>query len=202
MSALDRLLVIAVAALALLFAGVAAAQPGKPPPADPVDYSALARKAEGATAPPASETIYAQDAKAYAEHMQWRRDYERRGWEWHLFSTKLLFGVVLAIVGFGLYITLLQFRRDYSEWKPASNGTPPAGTEPAEGAPPRLLPSATTIKLSPAGLEMTSQIVGLLVLALSLAFFFLYVKDVYPMREVEITRGAPSQSAQDKAPAK
>ena len=42
---------------------------------------------------------------------------------------------------------------------------------------------------------MTSQIVGLLVLALSVAFFYFYVKEVYPMREIERDKATTSTPA-------
>lgn len=201
-------------ALVAVFAVAAGAWPlpayapqNKPPPPQEgkIDFAkaseaAKARPAE-AEAVSTSNTLVKADLEQQAKHLQWQRDYERRGWEWHLLSTQLLFGVVILIVLFGLYITYVQFRRDYSEWEQQPAGgrpgtppgpeteAPPAAT--AEGPPPpRALAGATTLKLTPAGLEVTSQIVGLIVLALSLAFFFLYVKEVYPIREVEVTKQA------------
>jgi hypothetical protein len=73
---------------------------------------------------------------------------------------------------------------------------PPAPTTPAaaERSPSESV-SASTVKIGPGGLEVTSQVIGLLVLAFSLAFFYLYVKVVYPMQEVELQRQADSVSA-------
>jgi hypothetical protein len=42
------------------------------------------------------------------------------------------------------------------------------------------------------GIEVTSQVIGFLVLTLSVAFFYLYVSSVYPMRELELQRHAES----------
>jgi len=163
----------------------------------------------------ASAALLRQDLEQQAKHLQWQRDYERRGWEWHLLSTQLLFGVVIVIVLFGLYITYVQFRRDYSDWedktpapRPGTQRREPGAAPPAaqpdtpavpDQPPPRAPLGATTLKLSAAGLEVTSQIVGLIVLVLSLAFFFLYVKEVYPIREVDVTKAA-SPPPQDTAP--
>ena len=197
-------------AVAMLLAAATGAWPQtetRPPPARTIDFAKAseAAKARPAEAAGASNALLKADLEQQAMHLQWQRGYERRGWEWHLLSTQLLFGVVIVIVLFGLYITYVQFRRDYSEWeqRPAANKpdtpAPPAAT--ADATPPaRALPGATTLKLTPAGLEVTSQIVGLIVLALSLAFFFLYVKEVYPIREVDVTKQA-SPPAREAAPA-
>ncbi len=186
---------VIAALLGLVVAAAAQAQPQQLQPPAKIDFAKAAAAAQGqpaaSDAAPAAALLKV-DLEAQARHLQWQRDYERRGWEWHLLSTQLLFGVVLLIVAFGLYITYAQFRRDYSGWQPPAApdkaGTPTPTADAAETPAPRPLPAATTLKLSPAGLEVTSQIVGLIVLALSLAFFFLYVKEVYPIREVEVTR--------------
>jgi hypothetical protein len=41
----------------------------------------------------------------------------------------------------------------------------------------------SSIKVGAGGLELSSQVIGLIVLALSFGFFYLYVKEVYPMVE-------------------
>ena len=122
-----------------------------------------------------SPTLLAKDQEDYARYVQWQRAYARRGWEWHLFSTQFLFAMVMAIVIFGLWLTHMQFQRDYM----AHDGAPSPEQIPTPA------PAPSTLKLGPAGLELTSQVVGLLVLAISVAFFYFYVKEVYPMREVE-----------------
>jgi hypothetical protein len=195
---------LVMAALLLACIGALAQQPQQVQPPAKIDFAKAAAAAQGQPAAsdsaPAAAGLLKADLEAQARHLQWQRDYERRGWEWHLLSTQLLFGVVLLIVAFGLYITYAQFRRDYSGWQPsAAPGTPPPAQDTDPAPAPRLLPAATTLKLSPAGLEVTSQIVGLIVLALSLAFFFLYVKEVYPIREVEVMRKA--DAAAQEAPA-
>jgi hypothetical protein len=192
--------------LLLACSGALAQHPQQVQPPTKIDFAKAAAAAQGqpaaSDAAPAAAGLLKADLEAQARHLQWQRDYERRGWEWHLLSTQLLFGVVLLIVAFGLYITYAQFRRDYSGWQPpAATGTPPPAPDAAEKSTPRPLPAATTLKLSPAGLEVTSQIVGLIVLALSLAFFFLYVKEVYPIREVEVTRTPGAAAKQTTEPA-
>ena len=65
-------------------------------------YEASAQDTAAQEMPPA---LVEQDRKDQAAHIRWQRDYERRGWEWHLFSTQLLFCIVMGIVAFGLWIT-------------------------------------------------------------------------------------------------
>lgn len=173
-----------------------------------VDIQGTAKKYEASGQDTATQemprALVEQDQQDYAAHIRWQREYERRGWEWHLFSTQLLFCIVIGIVMFGLWITYDQFRRDYTGRGRA--GKARVANVPAVQAPTvepadveHASPTTTnsTIKIGPAGLEMTSQIVGLLVL--SVAFFYFYVKEVYPMREIErekATTSAPAKPGQ------
>ena len=159
-----------------------------PAQAADIDFAALAQKT-GTSAPvggDVSPELVAEDQAGHARYVHWQRDYARRGWEWHLFSTQLLFSIVMGIVAFGLWITYLQFRRDYTGRRArAKAGAPKSEGDPAPAPPPPHNDERTsTLKIGPAGLELTSQVVGLLVLAMSLAFFYFYVKEVYPMREI------------------
>jgi len=172
-----------------------------------IDFAAEARQAsvavEGSTAPVLSAALPKQlqdkDVENYAQNLIWQRDFVTRTWEWHLFSTKLLFWIVICIVLFGLGITYVQFRKDYGVRKrrrPRSNDTSQEQAS-AEG-------SFSHIKIGAGGLELTSQVIGLFVLILSLAFFYFYVKNVYPMQEIELQRKAEDSSkniAKTPAPA-
>jgi hypothetical protein len=136
--------------------------------------------------------LVVKDQEDYARYVQWQRDYARRGWEWHLFSTEFLFAMVMAIVAFGLWLTHKQFQRDYLPRRVAP--APADGSQPAPATADGPAPS--TFKLGPAGLELTSQVVGLLVLAISVAFFYFYVKEVYPMREIDRDTAALTSSVE------
>lgn len=165
------------------------------PPRVAIDFAAIAKQAASAPAPAALDesafdpALALKDQSDHLDYVRWQRDYARRGWEWHLMSTQALFAIVLGIVGFGLWITWQQFKRDYTGRRrvrraPAADKAD-AASAPAPEPLPELPRPAGSIKVGPAGLELTSQIVGLLVLAMSLAFFYFYVKEVYPMRELE-----------------
>ncbi len=118
---------------------------------------------------------------------KWKEEFSERSYNWHLFSAQLLFFLVFGIVLFGLYVTYLQFNRDYRDWShhPGVPGTPAASAS-AEGPATEVLPPrpVSSLKLSAGGLELSSQVIGLIVLALSFGFFYLYVREIHPMVEV------------------
>jgi hypothetical protein len=115
---------------------------------------------------------------------KWKEEFSQRSYAWHLFSAKLIFFLVIAIVLFGLYVTYLQFNRDYRDWSALPD-------HPTDSMPPRPVSS---LKLSAGGLELSSQVIGLIVLALSFAFFYLYVKEIHPMVEIHSELVPPMSS--------
>jgi hypothetical protein len=121
---------------------------------------------------------------------KWKEEFAQQSYAWHLFSSKLIFYLVIAIVLFGLYVTYVQFNRDYRSWGPVHHVISPAPSVPAmlpegQAAPETVtaLRPVTSLKLSAGGLELSSQVIGLIVLALSFGFFYLYVKEIHPMVE-------------------
>lgn len=140
--------------------------------------------------------------KRYVENLEWQLEFSQRSWSWHFYSTIFLFFIVLLIVAFGLRITYLQFQKDYEPKHGAEGSGPPTDQrKPADGTqepPPSAGGANTTMKLSSAGLELSSQIIGLFVLGFSLAFFYLYVKEVYPVQVVNLNQSS-TQTVPPKA---
>jgi hypothetical protein len=87
--------------------------------------------------------------------------------EWQQFSTRVIFWTVLTLVALGMYFSWVQFR---SAMKFAKRGVP-------EG-----LGGEAEIQVS--GLKVSSPVLGVIILALSLGFFYLYLAFVYPIREI------------------
>ena len=152
---------------------------------------------EAPTAGTLPPELAAKDLESYAEFLRWQRQFARVSWEWHLFSTKLLMFAVLGIVLCGLWFTYLQFTKDLKATAPSSPHAPkpapaPESVQPGAGlaAPTHVESRATTMKFGLGGVEISSQVVGLLVLAFSLAFFYLYVKEVYPIQESHLRKQA------------
>ncbi len=80
--------------------------------------------------------------------------------EWQHTSTIVIFFVVLFLVGTGIYFAWVQF-------KSGENSK-----------------SNNEIEVSLTGVKVSSPILGVIILVLSLAFFYLYLRYVYPVTEV------------------
>lgn len=135
----------------------------------------------------------------YIRHLEWQFEFAQHSWNWHFYSTILLFFIVLLIVAFGLWITYLQFQKDDAPQPDGAGASSSAQSGPStQGEPEQKKASdsnKTTMKLSAAGLELSSQIIGLFVLGFSLAFFYLYVKEVYPIQVLNLNQTNPQASA-------
>jgi hypothetical protein len=133
------------------------------------------------------------------KHRQWREEFVEKSYQWHLFSTRVIFWLVVSIVTFGLYITYVQFTRDYRGWSAVHGQAPPsAAADPAQAAGEQASRPVSTVKLGPGGLELSSQVIGLIVLALSFGFFYEYIRVVYPMVEDQSTRGVQTDPSNGK----
>ncbi|MCP4571812.1 MAG: hypothetical protein GY838_05615 [bacterium] len=82
----------------------------------------------------------------------------------HRITSAVVFVLVIMIILSGLLLSFLQFRKDLNR-----NG---------DG-------KATNIRLGKEGIEISSSVLGLLILLMSLGFFYLYLTEVYPIREIQ-----------------
>lgn len=141
-------------------------------------------------APPAMPTGMDEQAKAsYAKALQGYYDYVNRGYlyrsrvfEWQLFSSHLIFGIVILLVLAGLAFAAVQFYvamvSAMAERDRQARGTArSAGADAASGL-------ASELGISDKGITVKSSVLGVVILALSLAFFYLYLVYVYPIHEV------------------
>jgi hypothetical protein len=103
--------------------------------------------------------------KAFYDYRIRGFDHRSRVFEWQLLSSRLIFGLVIPIVAVGLYFSWLQFM---------------AGLK--ESASPEK--TSTTLEASPSGVKVSSPVLGVIILTLSLAFFYLYLVHVYPIEEI------------------
>lgn len=92
--------------------------------------------------------------------------------------------------------------------KIAASGVPggaPAPAAPATAEPPKpdKKDDATSFELSLSGIKISSSVIGLIVLAMSMGFFYLYLKYVYPVQEVgQKPQTEQTQKSTDQAPKK
>lgn len=95
--------------------------------------------------------------------------HRERVFEWQLFSSRIIFAIVLALVAAGMSFAALQFYVGFRR----QTGTAPAAID-----------AVTQLDLSTAGLKVSSPVLGVIILVISLAFFYLYLVYVYPISEI------------------
>lgn len=110
------------------------------------------------------ETLAAYDAslRRYYENRAAQLDHRTAVFAWQHLSSQIIFFVVIGVVGIGLYFSWMQFH----------------ATKPGAA------PLVTEMELSQSGLKVSSPVLGVIILVLSLAFFYLYLTHVYPISEI------------------
>jgi cytoskeletal protein RodZ len=108
----------------------------------------------------------------------------------------IIFVVVVVVVGVGLWFSWQQFRHGMEHANSLANvaagGNPgltvrktqtAASTdEQAQHADTSV--AVTELQLGPTGIKITSPVLGVVILGLSLGFFYLYLKYVYPITNI------------------
>jgi len=89
---------------------------------------------------------------------------------WQYRSAIVIFIIVLAIVAVGVYFAYIQFRMDIVRSR-ASQGT---GDD-----------ARSELELSTSGIKVSSPVLGVIILAISIAFLYLYLVHVYPISEIK-----------------
>lgn len=93
-----------------------------------------------------------------------------RVFAWQHFSTRIIFFVVNGLVLVGVLFAWMQFRRGLEQ---AALGDDASAAQPGH-----------EIELSMKGVKVSSPVLGVIILTLSLAFFYLYLVYVYPIKEI------------------
>jgi hypothetical protein len=116
----------------------------------------------------------ARMARAQADYVVWSLEYRRASFNWQYWSTIVIFVCIMTIIGSGLYFSYMQFRSA------------------------RHAQTQTSIKLGRDGLEISSPVIGLLILVISMGFFYLYLANVYPITEVVGPTSSQTVSSPDE----
>jgi len=104
--------------------------------------------------------------------------------EWQLLSSKFIFFLVMIVVLSGILFSGLQF---YQSFKLTSKFTKMANSKNLDQIEKIMNQDSSTIEISPTnGFSVTTSIVGLLVLGVSIGFFYLYLNHVYPINEKQM----------------
>jgi hypothetical protein len=110
-----------------------------------------------------------QAFRSYFQYYQSGFGHRRAVFGWQHLSTRIIFVVVLLLVTAGIYFAWVQFRHDLIVSKDRPKG---------EAAPTHNVEIGTT------GVKVSSPVLGVIILTLSLAFFYLYLVHVYPIAEI------------------
>lgn len=117
----------------------------------------------------------------------WAFEHRRASYERHAADSVWIFVLTLLIVALGLFLTLWQFTREQRTMRAVLKPLTRTGGEADEATYKqalevlRELRGTTNLKLGSAGVELGTQIIGLVVLAFSLGFFYLFLVHVYPL---------------------
>lgn len=145
------------------------------------------------------ETAVRAALTAYYEYQTSGDRHRRQVFDWQLTASKINFRITVVLVSAGLLLSLYQFRAGMR----ASAVAQDTVRETLKTAPPeqvaRLLEvsqasgrrAKSDLELSMTGVKVGSDVVGLIILVISLAFFCLYRAHVYPI--TEIAQATPSQ---------
>lgn len=114
----------------------------------------------------ATNTAFLRAMSEYYAYRVSGLQHRSRVFQWQLLSSKIIFLVVLALVASGIVFAALQFRAGLAR---ATASAPEAATE---------------IDLSPTSVKVSSPVLGVIILIISLAFFYLYLVYVYPISEI------------------
>lgn len=120
---------------------------------------------------------YQQSLRAYYDYRISGLEHRSRVFKWQLFSAKLIFAIVLILVGTGIYFAAVQFYAGLAQDKARRESVHADETRPAAPT------TQTEISASLEGIKISSPILGVIILTLSLAFFYLYLVYVYPIED-------------------
>lgn len=124
-----------------------------------------------------AEQSYWSSVNAYYLYQAYSFRYSQAAFEWHHRASITIFIVVVMLVFMGMYFSWAQFRgilyRD-SHFKGQDNC---AESEQSASA----LSRVTELVITPSGVKVRSPVLGVVLLVLSLAFFYLYLTHVYPI---------------------
>jgi len=121
-------------------------------------------------------TLSEQLLKAENEYKISNYKHRRKTFDWQHTSSVIIFWVVILIVLVGLFFAGMQFYISLKQSKSNIKNN----NETSEKQ-----ENATSFEASLSGIKVSSSVIGIIILVISLAFFYLYLVYVYPVNEVK-----------------
>lgn len=104
------------------------------------------------------------------EYLTFATHHRKNVFAWQLFSTKIIFYAVLILVFIGIFFSGIQF------YKSIRRQSLPGADDKDD--------PITEFEASTSGIKVSSPVLGVIILVISLAFFYLYLVYVYPITEI------------------
>lgn len=114
---------------------------------------------------PATNAAFLSAMRAYYAYRETGLTQRQHVFAWQLLSSKIIFVVVLLLVGAGIVFAAIQFGVGLRRTAAAHD-------------------EATSIDLSTTSIKVSSPVLGVIILFIALAFFYLYLVYVYPISEI------------------
>jgi lysylphosphatidylglycerol synthetase-like protein (DUF2156 family) len=106
-----------------------------------------------------TKSKYLESYQGYLNNNMMNYQHSQKVFKWQLTSSKLIFITVIILVMAGIVFSGLQFKKGTSD-------------------------SRTELEFSKDGFKVSSSILGVIILVISLVFFYLYLVYVYPIEKV------------------
>lgn len=126
--------------------------------------------------PPPAEAASSNVQQSNDAYNIWANDFRRRTYENQLIQTRIIFVLVLALVFAGLFFSWLQFQHSF-HLKQVLRKHVAAKVDEAAAA----TPAQDEFAFGKDGVVIKSAYLGVIILTISMAFFFLYLVYVYPI---------------------
>ncbi len=110
---------------------------------------------------PENQALQQESIREYFHHIMETNRHQRDVFRWQLFSAKVIFGAVILLVMAGIYFAAVQFHHGLKRDS--------------------LQQQETEFEASLKGIKVSSPVLGVIILTISLAFFYLYLVHVYPI---------------------
>jgi hypothetical protein len=137
---------------------------------------------------PGMRTKYLEAMKGYYDYHTAGYLHRGRVFQWQLLSSKVIFVIVTLLVFSGIYFAALHFheamRRRAAEPMTVASKTVTAAADSGDAQVPTFNSEITKLSASAKGIEVSSPVLGVIILVISLAFFYLYLVYVYPVTEL------------------
>lgn len=103
--------------------------------------------------------------------------------EWQLTSSKIIFWVVIVLVAVSIYFSGVQFHIALRSQRVAKQSKGEK-SESGSGSAASASGLQTSIEAGSGGVKVSSPVLGVIILVISLLFFYLYLVHIYPISEI------------------